>query len=180
MLQLFYKQIFVFTMWRVIERPGPNKIYQLGRLVLLLSCKQQYFPNPLHPPDHCQLDAQVPATLSPGQSQRHPTTPLFHLQDLRFQGNLPFSLGTFSLRPRSLIPLWTIQFSLILLSCRRVNSLVWLLTRTKRSLSSRSITTRSPKASGRPAAQRTTRSEFHRRHLHPSLVGDLWDMGGGS
>ena len=97
MLQLFYKQIFVFTMWRVIGRPGPNKIYQLGRLVLLLSC--QYFPNPLHPPDHCQLDAQVPATLSPCQSQRHPTTPLFHLQDLRLQGNLPFSLDPFSLRP---------------------------------------------------------------------------------
>ena len=48
MLQLFYKQIFVFTMWRVIGRPGPNKIYQLSRLVLLLSC--QYFPNPLLPP----------------------------------------------------------------------------------------------------------------------------------
>ena len=86
MLQLFYKQIFVFTMWRVIERPGPNKIYQLGRsLVLLLSCQ---YTNLTHfaPPDHCQLDAQVPATLSPGQSQRHPPTPLFHLQDLRFQG----------------------------------------------------------------------------------------------
>lgn len=35
-------------MWRVIGRPGPNKIYQLSRLVLLLSC--QYFPNPLLPP----------------------------------------------------------------------------------------------------------------------------------
>ena len=62
-------------------------------------------------------------------------------------------------------------FTHLALSCRRVNSLVWLLTRTKRSLSSRSITTRSPKASGRPAAPRTTRSEFHPRHLHPWLVG---------
>ena len=70
-------------MWRVIGRPGPNKIYQLSCFVAFLPIHK---PNPPFPPDHCQLDAQVPATLSPGQSQRHPPTPLLHLQDLRFQG----------------------------------------------------------------------------------------------
>ena len=47
MPQLFHKQIFVFTMWRVIGRPRPNKIYQLGRFCCF-SC--QYFPKTLLPP----------------------------------------------------------------------------------------------------------------------------------
>ena len=37
-------------------------------------------------PDHSELNAQVPASVPPGESQRHPPAALLHLQDLRLQG----------------------------------------------------------------------------------------------
>ena len=37
--------------------------------------------------DDPELDAQVPAEVPPGESQRHPSAPLLHIQDLRLQGN---------------------------------------------------------------------------------------------
>ena len=36
--------------------------------------------------DHSELNAQVPASVPPGESQRHPPAALLHLQDLRIQG----------------------------------------------------------------------------------------------
>ena len=37
--------------------------------------------------DNPELDAQVPAEVPPGEGQRHPSTSLLHLQDLRLQGD---------------------------------------------------------------------------------------------
>ena len=37
--------------------------------------------------DHPELDAQVPATVPPGEGERHPSASLLHLQDLRLQGD---------------------------------------------------------------------------------------------
>ena len=51
MPQLFHKQIFVFTMWRVIGRPGPGRIYQLARFCCFPACCLPIFSfNPLCPP----------------------------------------------------------------------------------------------------------------------------------
>ena len=35
--------------------------------------------------DHSELNAQVPASVPPGESQRHPPAALLHLQDVRLQ-----------------------------------------------------------------------------------------------
>ena len=94
MLQLFYKQIFVFTMWRVIERPGPNKIYQLGRsLVLLLSCQ------------YTNLTHFAPQTIV---NSMHKYQPRFHLVRANDILQLPYS--TF----RTYVFKVSIPFSLIL------------------------------------------------------------------
>ena len=37
-------------------------------------------------PDHSELNAQVPASVPPGESQRHPPAALLHLQILYLQG----------------------------------------------------------------------------------------------
>ena len=37
--------------------------------------------------DHPELDAQVPAEISPRQSQRHRQAALLHVQDVRLQGD---------------------------------------------------------------------------------------------
>lgn len=42
---------------------------------------------PLVVSDDIELDAQVPAEVSPGAGQRHPEASLLDLQELRFQGN---------------------------------------------------------------------------------------------
>lgn len=37
--------------------------------------------------DDIELDAQIPAEVSPGASQRHPEASLLDVQELRFQGD---------------------------------------------------------------------------------------------
>ena len=74
MPQLFHKQIFVFTMWRVIGRPGPNKIYQLTGFVAFL---------PIHKPN-----PSPPQTIV---NSMHKYQPRFHLVRANDILQLPYS-----------------------------------------------------------------------------------------
>ena len=52
-----------------------------GAYNLFIDDKKYFFS-----PDHSELNAQVPASVPPGESQRHPPAALLHLQILYLQG----------------------------------------------------------------------------------------------